>query len=585
MPFFEQLKRRNVIRIGAAYLAVSWLLVQIAETLLPIFDYGNGPIRILVIVLAIGFLPALILSWLFELTPAGIKRDEDVDHDQPASVRYRERLNQVVMVSLVLAVSYFAIDKFIMTGAEPAAVADEVSIAVMPFINMSESDEMAFFSDGVAEDILGLLSQVEGLRCVSRSSSFALRDREMAAAELGQQLGVSHVLTGSLRSQGEQIRLSVRLAATEDGTLVWSGTYNEHLDDVFAIQDEISRGVVTSIAPTLTAGLVPSAATDDTMDYVDYLRARHIYVQGRDAGNVEQVMEAKAIYEELLLRNPSYARAHAGLADVWSTLAIMGEVERTEAYPRAREAAERALDLDDTTAEAWYALGDIYVEYFWDHRAAANAYASAIKLAPQDADGLRGYAYFLRQSGQAEAAIAVYEETLKLDPLSTRGFQGQFLSYVQVGRYEQAEELVRRLTAGMPNFPVAAVMVQAYEAQGEFDKIGAVLPDIAAVRGPVFEIYYNALYERHRGNVDAGDAMILEILDFRSIVGIPNNMIVARYFATFGDNDTALQYLDRAAAEKEIGLGEILFAPGVDELKKDPRFWAWIDRAGIVPLD
>ena len=525
------------------------------------------------------------MSWLFELTPEGIKRDEEVDHDQPASIATRERLNQAVIVSLVLAVSYFAIDKFVISAAVPEAVADEVAVAVMPFINMSDSDEMVFFSDGVAEDILGLLSKVEGLRCVARSSSFALRDRDLAASELGDQLGVTHVLTGTLRSQGEQIRLSVRLVATDDETLVWSNTYNEHLDDVFAIQDEISRGVVTSIAPTLTADLVAARVTDDAADYVDYLRARHVYVQGRDSSNVEQVMEAKALYEDLLLRNPAYARAHAGLADVWGTLAILAEVERTEAYPRARAAAERALELDDTAAEAWYALGDILVEYYWDHRAAEVAYASAIKLAPQDADGLRGYAYFLRQSGQTEASIAVYEETLELDPLSVRALQGLYLAYVQAERYAEAEELVRRYSAGIPNFPMDAVLVQMYEAQGYFDKIGDALPTIGVVRGPAFEIYYKALFERHSGNVEVGNEMILQMLDVRAIGGIPLNMIVARYFATFGDNDQALAYLERSAANKEIGLAEILHAPGTDSLKKDPRYWAWIDRAGIVPLD
>lgn len=585
MSLFEQLKRRNVFRVGTAYLAVSWLLVQIAETLLPVFEFGPGPIRTLVIVLAVGLVPVLILSWLFEITPEGIRRDAEVNHDRPASAQHRERLNQIVIVSLVLAVSYFAIDKFVLSGAVPEAVADEVAIAVLPFVNLSDAEDMVFFSDGVAEDILGLLSQVTGLRCIARSSSFALRDPDMGAGEIGARLGVTHVLTGSLRAYGDQIRLSVRLVDTATESLVWSDSYDRNLDDVFAIQDDISGRVVTSISPTLTAGRAASAGPDDKNDYVDYLRARHLYLRGRDERNLEQVLEAKVLYEDLLLRNPGYARAHAGLADVWNLMAIRGEVAVAEGYPRARESAERALQLDDGVAEAWYALGDILVEYYWDQPAAKAAYDRAVELAPQDADGLRGYAYFLRQAGRPDEAVDIYRKTMELDPLSSRAFEGIYRSLLGAGRFDEVDAMIRNATAGMPESAARAAYAFIYEARREFDELGKLVDSLGQFWGPVFSAYFTALIERHRGDAEAGNEIIATIIGMDVGSGIPKRLIVARYYALFGDFDVALDYLDAAAGAHEIGLGEALSDYQLAELRKDPRFWDWVERMGIRPLE
>lgn len=581
---WTELQRRNVFRVAAAYVALAWIIVQVTETLLPVFDIAPSALRIVVIILAIGFWPAVIIAWLFELTPEGLKPDEGIDRNPGYSRRTRDRLNQVIIASLLLAVTYFAVDKFVLTQPANLPGSKEVSIAVMPFVNLSESDDMLFFSDGVAEDILGLLSQTRGLRCIARSSSFALRDPNTSAADIGQRLGVEYVLTGSLRYHEHKVRVSVRLVATESETLVWSQNYDRNLDDVFAIQDDISQHVVNSVAPALTASL-PAAKDTGAEFYVDYLRARHVYLQGRNDYDAERVLEAKSLFDDLLQASPEYARAHAGMADVWSGLAILGSVSRQEGYTRATASALRALDLDPDIAEAWYALGDIRAEYDWDLPAAREAYERATALAPRDADGLRGYAYFLRQAGRTDEAIQVYDEALAIDPLSSRARDGLFFTFVHSGRYADAEAMLEELRKRHPELPVEALKAPIYAYKRQFDRLDAALPQSRQTpsSAPV-EILFTAIAERGLGDQAAGDQTILEILDVAAPF-IPNNVLVAQYFATFGENERALEYLDQAVAIREIGLGEALTHPLLSELRKDPRFWDWVDRAGIKPLE
>lgn len=583
VSIIHELKRRNVLRVAAAYIAVAWLAVQVAETLLPVFDFGPDALRVVVILVAIGFWPAVVVAWLWELTPDGLKPDEGKDRDPNYSRRTRERLNKVVIVFLVLAVAYFAVDKFVLSGPNNIAGAKEVSIAVMPFVNLSESDDMAFFSDGVAEDILGLLSRTRGLRCIARSSSFALRDPNIPAADIGDRLGVDYLLTGTLRHHERKIRLSVRLVETESETLVWSQNYDRGLDDVFAIQDDISRQVVDSVAPTLTASQT-TRGVPGTENYVDYLRARHIYLQGRNNNDAERVLEAKNLFEDLLRDSPEYARAHAGLADVWSGLAILGSVTREVGYSRATASALRALELDSRNAEAWYALGDVRVEYDWDLPAAQAAYDSALAIAPKDADGLRGYAYFLRQAGRTDEALAAYNEALLIDPFSFRAIQGLYLTYVNGGRYADAEALIEERQKRNPAVSIEAAKAPIYANRREFERLHATLPQVDQFFGPVQRFLYTGMAERGLGDQAAGDEIILEVLDV-PIPFVPKNFVVAQYFSAFNDFDRALEYLDQAVAAREIGLGEALTSPLLSELRKEPRFWDWVSRAGIKPLE
>ena len=587
MRLIEELKRRNVFRVAAAYVALAWLIVQVAETLIPTFGFEPDVLRIVVLVAAIGFVPALIGAWLLELTPEGLRPDDGIDDDPGFSRKTKDRLNQIIIVSLSLAVTYFAVDKFVLSADDRSGLAEDISIAVLPFVNQSDSAEMVFFSDGVAEDILSLLSKTRGLRSIARSSSFALRDPEISASVVGERLSVEYVLTGTLRHFENTIRLNVRLVETETESLVWSENYDRNLEDVFAVQDDISRRVVEAVAPTLTASYNPTTGTDSG-DYLTYLRARHIYIDGRDNGDVEKIFEAKSLLMELIEKSPTYARAHAGLADVWSGLAISGAVSIEEGYVNGKTYALRALELDPDNAEAWYALGDIRVEYDWDLQAAHDAYERALALAPSDADGLRGYAYFLRQVGQYDEALFVYGETRELDPLSGRAVGGIFQTLLAGGRFDEAEALIDQMQVRFPSAPIdsmkALIDVQRSVDQRDFERLHELLPEVQNFVPEFLHIYLTALSERGRGDVASGDSTIVELLSL-SRGPAPLRLFVAQYFASFREYESAIQYLDESVAAREIGIGETLTVRSLSEFRKDPRFWEWVDRAGIKPLE
>lgn len=578
MPLFQELKRRNVFRVAALYLAVSWLVVQVAETLFPVFEIGPGAVRITVILLAIGFWPAAIVSWLFELTPEGFKPDDGEDRDPGFSRKTRERLNQVVIVSLLLAVTYFAVDKFVLSVEVPAASA-EVSIAVMPFENLSGNDDMQFFSDGVAEDILGQLSRTAGLRCVSRSSSFALRDAGMTTATVGQTLGVSHVLTGSLREHDESVRISVRLIEVDSDQQTWTDVYDGDMDDVFELQDSISRAVVLEVAPALVGAVPDASPAVPSEDYVDYLRARHLYLQGRDAGDANTVRRAQEMLIALVDHNPDYALAHAAIADTWGALAIQGAERTIDAYPKARAAAERAIDIDDQLAEAWFALGDVQFEFDWDLEAAGRSYRRALERAPQDVDGIRGYAYFLASTARTDQAVLQYRRSFSIDPLSRRGYRGLYMAYVVSGRLDEAEAVLQEIAALNPDAPVKYMRIPIHLIRREFDVLSTLVPPEPAT---FFDFIVSAYALRGRGFLIEADSRISEGL--RVETPIPKYRAVAIYYASFGDNDRALDYLAASISTKEIVLSEALITPQMADLRKDPRFWALIEEAGMKPL-
>lgn len=583
MSIVRELKRRNVFRVAAAYAAIAWLVVQVAETVLPVFDAAPGTLRIVVILAAIGFVPAVVIAWLFELTPDGLQRDEGAEQDPGFSRRVHDRLNRIILVFLSLAVVYFAVDKFALSNGGSASTPKEVSIAVLPFVNQSDAEGMVFFSDGVAEDILGLLSRTDGLRCIARSSSFAFRSADTPASVIGERLGVDYLLTGTLRQHGNRVRVNVRLVETVSESLVWSRNFDRSLDDVFAIQDDISRQVVEAVAPSITATQIASRPPS-TNDYVAYLKARHVYLQGRNSADPERVHEARQLFEELLRDSPDYSRAHAGLADVWSGLAILGAVATEEGYTRATESALRALEIDPGNAEAWYALGDIRVEFNWDLPAAQAAYDRAVALAPQDADGLRGYAYFLRQSGQTDKAVATYKRALSIDPLSPRAISGLYITFVNSRRYADAEAVLEDARKINPSMRVDVFKAPIYVQRQEFARLDAVATELEQFVAPPAGVYFRAVARRGLGNQSAGDEIILEALA-TSASFTPSNAIVAQYFSFFGEFDKAIEYLDKAVASREIGLGEMLTAPSMAELRKDPDFWSWVERAGIKPLE
>ncbi len=268
MSLFAELKRRNVIRVATAYVVSAWVIVQVAETTFPFFGFSDTAIRNVIIILAIGFLPAVILSWIFQFTPEGIRRDTGEHRTAPQTTRL---LDRVIIVALVLGISYFAFDKFVLAPERAAEREAEVareteirvrtgfygdrSIAVIPFDNLSSDPEQQYLADGIAEEVLNLLARIRKLRVISRSSAFAFRDENLEIPEIAERLNVAHILEGSVRKAGNRVRVTVQLIEARSDTHLWSNTYERELDDVFQIQDDIAADVVANLQIELLGAL------------------------------------------------------------------------------------------------------------------------------------------------------------------------------------------------------------------------------------------------------------------------------------------------------------------------------------------
>src|SRR5205807_6899715 len=370
--FFTELKRRNVIRFAGLYLVGSWLLTQVASTVLPMFGAPEWLPRSVVILLAIGFLPALIFSWVFEMTPEGLKRDDEVPIEQSIAPQTARRMNRMIIAVLVIALGYFVFDKFVLTPRREAALvaarpsaepksANAKSVAVLAFANLSDDKGSEYFSDGISEELLTVLQKIPGLHVAARTSAFSFKGKNATAQEIGQKLGVAHLVEGSVRKSGDQVRIAARLTRADTGEELWSENYTRNLKDVFAVQTELAQTIVEqlrsrfggadpgSIAKEKIQAEVQAAEKGGTRN----VEAHESYLQGRFYENrhsEKSAREALAAYEHAVALDPGFALAWAGVAQthLWfSAFATEGGQKTFDAHlASARDAVERALSIE-----------------------------------------------------------------------------------------------------------------------------------------------------------------------------------------------------------------------------------------------
>jgi TolB-like protein/cytochrome c-type biogenesis protein CcmH/NrfG len=427
MSIFAELKRRNVFRVAVAYVAVSWLVIQVVDTLFPMFGLSDGAARAVVIVLAVGFLPAVIAAWAFELTPEGLVREEEVDRAAPAMRRMGKRLDRLIMVVMALALAYFAYDKI---AEQPVP---EPSIAVLSFDDLSPQGDQEYFAEGVAEELLNKLAKLGNLRVISRSSSFALRDEGLSAPEIAQRLNVSYVLEGSVRKDGEHVRITAQLIDARTDTHLWSETFDRTLDDVFAIQDQISARVAQELQVRILHSAAESASTS-TVAHELHLQGLSLLARRESVG----LVRAQDLFEQVIALDPAYAPAYAGLAEaiVWSDANLAG-ASRIEA------AVNRALELDPGNADALAALGLLRSDQGRNEEA-REAYERAIATNPNHALALRLLGRSHATSDPAQF-YALARKAYFADPLDPTIHFQLSASAVSLGRFEEALDAAQEL--------------------------------------------------------------------------------------------------------------------------------------------
>ncbi|MCH8203329.1 MAG: hypothetical protein IH996_09510 [Proteobacteria bacterium] len=448
---FSELKRRNVVRVGIAYLVISWVLIEVSDTIAPMMNLPEWAPNLVLYVLILGLPVALFFSWAYELTPQGVKKTAEVDADDSITPSTGRKLDFVIIGALVVALGYFAWDKF-GGGPDPGAASAEASIAVLPFVNLSSDPEQEYFSDGISEELLNVLAQIPDLRVAARTSSFQFKGQNRDVVEIAKQLRVAHVIEGSVRKSGTRLRITAQLIDAADGFHIWSETYDRELTDIFAIQDEIAQAIVEALVERLglTAPVVPKVqAAANTEAYEAYLLGIH-EMEKRGGGPLALAAEQ---FEKALEIDPDYVPAMARLSMTYLLLPgyDFENNPRGEMRAKALPLAEKALALDPDLPEAQAAMG-FYFAQSGDLLAAEPYLRRAIELNPSYATVRAWLADVNGQMGRYDVQLQMLEAAVRADPLSRLAVVNLAYEYRSRKMIEKARPLIERLRSLSPFF-------------------------------------------------------------------------------------------------------------------------------------
>jgi len=425
-----------VLRVGAAYVVVAWLLIQVAETIFPLFGFDDTPARIVVIVLAIGLVPSMIFAWVFELTPEGLIRDKDIDHSQFDTSQTNQKLNRMIMVVLTLALGYFAFDKFVLDPVEDVQIAESAhqegrsaaltesigdkSIAVMPFANLSAEPSNQFFADGIHDDLLTRISNIREIKTISRSSVMTYRNSTKSLRDIAKELRVNTILEGGVQRAGDQVRINLQLIDAESDANLWAQTYTRELTatNVFVVQAEITEAVAGALKAILSEDERGQLEKQPTAN----LQALDAYYLGnqliREATS-ESTGRAILAYQAAIGFDPEFALAYSKQASAEIAQVSASGLPREAQLAKSRPLIDQAILLDPQSSEAFTALG-IWYRYSGDTEKAVQAYEQAMALGPNNAEALAGYGTLIQYyMPDPASAIKLYRRAIELDPQNT----------------------------------------------------------------------------------------------------------------------------------------------------------------------
>jgi len=597
MSIISELQRRNVIRVAMAYVAVAWLVVQVLDTLAPLFGISDDTARIIVIVLAIGLIPALVLAWVFEWTPDGLKREGEVDHDSAESRGAAKSLDRVIIGVLALAVVYFAFDKFVLDPARDVEIATEAaerardtalvssygehSIAVVPFADLSPDKDQEYFSDGIAEEIISLLSRIRNLRVIARSSAFAFKGQNLAASVIAEQLNVRYIMEGSVRRAGERLRITTTVIDASTDTQLWSENFDRDFGDIFAIQDEIAGEVVDRLEMQIS-GKLPVAERVDPESYSYYLQAKHQLTQE----HLEATVDADRLLQRSLDIDPTNVAAWILRTDVYRRLEFWGELTKEEAIMRSREAIDRALELDPANPEALATRHFLRQDAVDTWEGELDAVTYSLHLMPADIEANAMAAVELRNFRQFERSLEYSDYALGKDPLCAGCLRTLIRTLMAIGDYERAAEASRQLIAvsgGSGKHTLG--MIQLLQGDAET----ALETNDNSETIPYVILAGRAMINWTLGRTAEFELALAELksyLDNEEYAGYyirPEDFLV-RVYAWVGRKDEAFEILDRLIDPPESwGPQFWSIDPLFASLHDDPRWAALLEKEGIAP--
>lgn len=515
MSILRELKRRNVFRVSFAYLIVAWLVMQVADVILGNIAAPEWVFYVILLLLAIGLIFAVFFSWAFEMTPEGLKRESEVDREASITHHTGRKLNALIITLMALALAYFVYDKYVLdeqrdaalvqataeavsqqVGASEASAVSDQSIAVLPFVNLSSDPEQDYFSDGISEELLNLLAQIPDLHVTSRSSAFVFRDRDVSIPDVAAQLGVAHVLEGSVRKSGSTVRITAQLIEAKSDRHLWSDTYDRDLDDIFAIQDEISAAIVDALVDTMALTTNPGLSINHSAGasneaYTTYLLGLH----QRNLRTTEGYIEAKKLFGKTIAQDPEYAMAYAQLAQSWLLESYGfgdGSVTVERALAESEPLIETALDLDPELADAWAVKG-LWMRADTNESASIPFLERAIELNPSHSLALNWLSLAYRETKQFRNELEILRKGHRLDPLAVAIASNLVRSLTRFGNYDEADEVLEKLHTVNPGMHGSA-KAQALFVRGRYaEAVEAALRGEEELPGSMWT-YFMAAY-------------------------------------------------------------------------------------------
>jgi TolB-like protein/lipoprotein NlpI len=582
--FFSELKRRNVYKVAVAYAVVGWLIAQIATQIFPFLEIPNWIVRLVIVLIAIGFPIALVIAWAFEATPEGIKRTEvaDAKHEHSRGKTWI----YVVIIGAAISVALFFLGRYTAGNKTAATAPSELpakSIAVLPFDNLSEDKGNAYFAEGVQDEILTRLAKVADLKVISRTSTQHFKSAPENLPQIAKQLGVMNILEGSVQKSNDQVRINVQLINAVTDAHLWAEIYDRKLTDLFTVESEVAKTIADTLQAKLTGSELSAMSIRPTQDPVaqDLLvQGRHFLALRRD-DNLPRAIE---FFHQAIARDPNYAAAYAGLSEALILLPRYTGAYPSETRPQSRVAALKALELNPNLAEAHNVLAKIAMDYDVDFAEATREFKRAIELNPNYAGAHHWFSGTLESQGQFAEAIAESKLGTELDPFSAVNLVDQGRIYGSARRFPEAKASFEKALAIDPAFSYA------YWHYGEMLQVSGDLKGAAAE-------YAKARTASNTPEPIALSGQLAAMMgrpeEARQALTVLDELEKHRYVDVFwrallylslGEKEQALQSLEQSYANGEgYEIGLIRVDPMLDSLRAEPRFQALVKKVRGLP--
>ena len=575
--------------MAVAYAIVGWLVIEIASVAGPALRLPEWSTSLVFFLILLGMPLAIIFAWAFELTPEGLKREKNVDRHQSITSTTGRKLDNVIIGLLILAVGYFAFDKFVLdpdrdaieieAALQKAQVAPSdnwemaKSIAVLPFVNMSDDPNNEYFSDGLSEELLNLLAKIPDLRVVARTSSFSFKEQpDVTVSEIAELLNVAHILEGSVRKSGNQIRITAQLIDANNGFNIWSATYDRELENIFETQDEIAAAVTESLKVSLL-GDTPKSRETDTAAYQLFLEGQFLAHQGTN----ESLRQSISLLEQAVEIAPDYAPAWAALAGSYWWLSAYGGMPIDEGFDFADAAIQRALQIDPNHSRSYYIQGLVLTAYKYDFIAGPAALRKASELDPGNADILFGHGVAAMDLGRFEEAVSLLRRALQRDPLRPRFYEFLGRTFIPMDRFDDAEDQFKKQSELSPGYPGAWYRVGRMLAlRGHASEAIEVLKKETSLS---YQLTGLAMAHYAAGNQAAADSALDALIDQ---FALGSAFQVAEVYAVRRDAKNTFLWLDAAYDNRDSGLATLLATLEFRFLHGDPRWETFLGNFGLL---